>query len=389
MINREKCTGCAACYNICPFKAIKMEYDNEGFLYPEINELICRKCGLCEKVCPKVNSCDVSAPVKSLFAKYKNDNIRMKSTSGGVFTALAEDVLNKHGIVYGAAFNENFTVYHRNISKIQNIDELRGSKYIQSEIGHTFYEIKKYLDNNIWVLFTGTPCQCSGLKNYLKKEYSNLIVCDLVCYGVPSPKIFKEFINYIEKKYHSKVKKYIFRDKEIGWSTGKSKIILLNGKDIKNPYVLHTFDELYWSNLILRPSCYNCKYHSLDRPGDITIGDFWGIDLVDNTLNDEKGISLVFLNTSKGINMFHSIEEKLSYGFVTLEDCISKQERLKFSVYIDEKARNDFWQLYYNKGFEYIVDKYTHNNKYAILKFFIKNNIKKLLRVGIMLKCFL
>lgn len=376
MINKEKCTGCAACYNICPFKAIKMEYDNEGFLYPKINERTCRKCGLCKKVCPEVVFCDASTPIQSLFAKYKDDNIRLKSTSGGVFSALAEYVLNKNGIVYGAAFNEKFTVYHKFISKIQNIDELRGSKYTQSEIGYTFCEIKKYLDNNIWVLFTGTPCQCSGLKNYLRKDYSKLIVCDLVCYGVPSPKIFKEFINYIENKYHDKVKKYVFRDKENGWSKGKSKITLLNGKDIKNPYVLHTFDELFWSNLILRPSCYNCKYHSLDRYGDVTIGDFWGIDLIDSTLNDEKGISLVFLNTLKGINTFNSIKEKLFYGFVTLEECSAKQERLKFSVCIDNKARNDFWQLYYNNGFEYIINKYTSNNKYAVLKFFIKNLLR-------------
>lgn len=375
--DKKKCFGCTACANICPQNAIHLIIDAEGFKYPEVNYEECVKCGLCIKVCPIQNKLDMHEPLGIYAAKNISNSIRMKSSSGGVFTALAEYVLLFEGIVYGAAFDDKFCVVHKRIDNLHDLKSLRGSKYVQSDLNDTFRFIKKDLCNDKMVLFSGTPCQCAGLKKYLNLEYDNLIILDLVCYGVPSPKIFSEYIEYIQRRYNSEVKEYVFRDKSLGWREGKSKIKLEPNKNI-HFLETHVFDELFWSNLILRPACYDCYFTSTKRIGDITLGDFWGIEVVDRDFMDEKGVSLCFINDTKGENFFEFIKNKLTYKKVLLKYAVAKQDRLKNSV--DEpKNRNIFWNEYSSSGFEYIVRKYTHSNKYEIIKFNIKKIMKKTL----------
>lgn len=378
--DKKKCFGCTACFNICPQNAVHLIVDTEGFKYPKVNYEKCVKCGLCIKVCPIKNKLDMHEPLGIYAAKNISNSIRMKSSSGGVFTALAEYVLLFEGIVYGAAFDDKFCVVHARIDNVYDLESLRGSKYVQSDLNDTFRFIKKDLCSNKMVLFSGTPCQCAGLKKYLNLEYDNLIILDLVCYGVPSPKIFSEYIEYIQRRHNSKVKEYVFRDKSLGWRAGKSKIKLDSNKNI-HFCEIHIFDELFWSNLILRPACYDCRFTSTKRIGDITLGDFWGMEAIDRDFVDEKGVSLCFVNNTKGEKIFEIIKNKLIYKKVFIKDAIKKQDRLKNSVEEPEN-RSVFWIEYSRNGFEYIIRRHTHNNKLEKVKFNIKNIIKNILGVS-------
>lgn len=337
----ENCCGCAACSNICPKQAITMEGDNKGFLYPLVHKERCVDCSLCVKVCAFNRKTELQNKEQHAYAvKNKNDTVRQNSRSGGVFTAITDQYLENNGIVYGVALDENFEAFHARATQSEERDLFRGSKYIQSKVGTAYQEVKEDLINGKSVVFSGTPCQVNALKSYLGKvNCENLLLVDIVCHGVPSVKIWRDYLKYYEKKENGKVVQVDFRNKKkFGWAASKE-TIWINEKSYDNDLFINLFN----SGVIEREACFNCPYKNLERPGDITIGDFWGIEKVIKDFNDNKGVSLVICNTSKGQKCFKNIENKLKSIEVDINDCL--QPAL---MHVNKKPRDSkrFWKMY-------------------------------------------
>lgn len=297
---KQNCSGCYACKNICPKQCIDMREDNEGFWYPQVDKDKCINCGLCEKICPIINNKERVNEIKAYACINKDEKIRAKSSSGGIYTLLAECIINNGGVVFGARFDEELNLVHSYTDNIQGLEQFRGSKYLQSRIGQSYKKAKEFLEKDIKVLFSGTPCQISGLLSYLSKEYENLICIDIICHGVPSPKVFKLYRDELEKKYGSTTQRIDFRCKDYGWKLFCVLLSFNNNtqymKDLNNDVYMNGFLQ----NLYLRPSCYECKSKTLNRLSDITIADFWGIQNIASELDDDKGTSLVLVNSNKG-----------------------------------------------------------------------------------------
>ena len=305
--DKHKCCGCTACVNVCPKNCISMSADREGFLYPVVDFVKCIDCGLCEQVCP------VLRPVKNeteplVYAAVNNDeSVRLQSSSGGIFTLLAESVLDRGGIVFGACFDQNWNVVHDYTETKEGLAKFRGSKYVQSHVGNCFIQVKTFLDSGREVLFSGTPCQVAGLKNYLRKPYSNLFTVDLVCHGVPSPEVWKKYLQEtVSRAYGIKKKKVVnfgdyisdisFRAKDKGWKNFTVKIIFRNGKIEMMPFFENPYMKAFLSNLSLRPSCYACPVKLHHVQSDISLADFWGVNEINPELDDDKGCGLVLIN---------------------------------------------------------------------------------------------
>ncbi|MBR1676344.1 MAG: Coenzyme F420 hydrogenase/dehydrogenase, beta subunit C-terminal domain [Clostridia bacterium] len=377
----KACIGCTACYNICPTKKIKLSFDYRGFIRPVIDDSInCIECGQCERVCPVLHPIDNTAQSTKCYAvKSKNDNIRDCSSSGGVFSEIAIKVLNSGGIVYGAAYSDDFSVQHIGIESVEELTKLRGAKYAQSDLSDTYCKIENGLKQGRIVLFSGTPCQVAGLKSFLKKEFENLITIDFVCHGVPSPQVWENYVFYRAKKDNNGILplKINMRSKESGWSNYSYSMrfdfqnhsyVAQNGNDI--------FMALFVQNYILRDSCYNCRFKGINKVSDVTLGDFWGIWELSPVFDDNKGVSLVIPNTEKG----NSILKEL--------DCHKKafdvEYAVKYNPSIIESAthnndRDKIFSLALNSDFKK-VEKIVLCNSNPIVKFksYIKNVIKKI-----------
>lgn len=300
----------------------------------------------------------------------------MNSSSGGMFTAVSDLILDRGGVVYGAAFDENFTVRHQRAETRKGRDRFRGSKYVQSDLGDTFSQVKKDLLDGREVLFTGTPCQVAGLKNFLnqsKVDRFKLYSCDLVCHGVPSPKIFHDYFAFMTGKYHSSAESLTFRYKPPGWRAQAMRISFKNGKKYIADAGSDLFYRLFLPNLILRDSCYACPFASVDRTGDLTIGDFWGIEKSMPDFEDEKGVSLVLVNTEKGRRLFEAVKNALIFQPSSLHDCL--QPTLERPSAVSPKA-GLFWADYQRHGFDFVAKKYGRSG----LKTAVKTRIKKALR---------
>ena len=341
-MKHEECTGCGACYNICPHAAIEMKEDSEGFLFPYVNENMCLKCGLCSKICPQINISNLSSETKSCYAMMANEEIREKSSSGGIFTLLANHVISRGGYVVGAAFNDDFlSVSHILVDNIQDIEKLRQSKYLQSNTQKTFEQTKKLLSIGKTVLYTGTPCQIAGLKAYLQKDYENLITVDLLCHGTPSPGVFKEYIQSVSKE--KQISNISFRSKINGWKDHTLSIFYADGSSFVEKASKNLYYQAFLQNLILRKSCENCTYTNLKRAGDITLGDFWGIQYFDTKLDDDKGTSLVFINTLKGKKIFEQIRQNIkTYQSVPVEYAVQGNSILSHSAIFHKNRKNFF-----------------------------------------------
>jgi coenzyme F420-reducing hydrogenase beta subunit len=381
---KDNCCGCEACSAVCPHNAISMKIDEEGFLYPEINNESCVDCGLCKKVCAfnatlenKESTCN---KFKNLYAvKHKDLDIRMNSRSGGIFTAISDIVLENDGLVYGAAFSENLDVLHIRAENKTTRNEMRGSKYVQSKTDKEIYkEVEKDLEAGKKVLYSGTSCQVAVLKSFLKKEYENLITVDIVCHGVPSPKVYKDYLSFWEKRAKRKITSIDFRNKKsYGWAGHIE--TLSAGKKRINSCIWTT---LFYQHNILRPSCYICPYKGLSHPGDITIADYWGIDKALPGFSDNKGVSLVLINTEKGREYFDNALPVIDAVATDIEK--SMQTPLK-EPFKSPQSRKEFWEDYKNFGFEFIVKKYAKNHyvlemKYVIKKILMDLNIHKVKR---------
>lgn len=379
--NKNECCGCTACMNICPQKAIRMEKDEEGFLYPVVDKEKCIECGLCKKVCAFQKGYNVEGSLKKVevyATKNKSDEIRMHSSSGGMFYTISKYVLSKGGLVYGVIFDNNFHAVHIRTDSIDGIKKMMGSKYSQSELGNIYNDVKKDLKDGKLVLFTGTPCQVGGLNKFLQNiDKTNLILVDLVCHGTPSPYLFQDYIKFIEKNKKKKIIGYYHRSKKIAWQQHTENIVYEDGKEDYTSRLSQTWKRLFGTTLFFRPSCYSCKYTNTIRTGDITIGDFWGIEKYNKEFTDNKGVSLTLVNTIKGQKVFDEISKDLIINNRKIEEAIVKNPQLKQPINIDIDERNKFWNDYKTKGFKYIASKYGGYNNIGKLKNLVKRIIKK------------
>ena len=292
------CCGCTACISVCKHNAIDLYVDDEGFLYPRIN-WNCKECHLCEKVCPiliRDSNCIVETEPIIYVLHLKDEQLLLKSSSGGAFSAFASTIINEGGTVYGVAYDNNMVVKHVSTNTIDGLEQFRGSKYVQSELLGIYPEIKGVLSNGRKVLFTGTPCQVHGLKSYLGKDYDNLYTIDVLCHAVPSPMIFREWIDLIIKRAGRKLRHIYMRDKtKHGWGSIMSfKYVFKNGKSLIDPSMIWNWNYIYFSQYINRPSCHRCRYTNFNRPSDISIGDYWDERNLRPDLRDPRGNSLLY-----------------------------------------------------------------------------------------------
>lgn len=344
---KSKCCGCGACMQKCPQNCISMKEDNEGFLYPDINENACIKCGLCEKVCPVINNIEKNIEkIPMAYAVYAKDNmIREDSSSGGMFTLLAEKVLEKKGIVFGAAFDDKWQVKHIAIDDANKLYLLRGSKYLQSKIEDTFIQVKNALNKGKEVLFSGTECQIVALKKFLGKEYCNLITVGVLCHGVPSPKVWKKYLEFREKEANSKVENITFRNKCSGWKEYSLTIRFKNKEQYSEIFYQDLYMKMFLNNICLRPSCHACRFKELNRKSDITIGDFWGIEQIASEMDDDRGTSLVLVHSTKGMEILKSILNRVEIKEVDANCSLPKDADSRHSVPIHRNREKLFEEI--------------------------------------------
>lgn len=308
--NKVECCGCGACASVCPKHCIKMQADNEGFKYPQVDITKCVDCRLCEKVCPLLHKPEPQEPLAVYGAKNVDDSIRLHSSSGGLFTAFAREILAQHGIVYGAEMTSELQVQHCAVSEEAELTKLRGSKYVQSEMGECYKQARFLLQQGRKVLFSGTPCQIAGLKGFLNKEYPNLYTVDVVCHGVPSAKVYAKHLQEIGESVGEPVVKVRFRDKQQGWKHGQTLFYTENHccGDSKRK---ETYMRLFLNNVTIRPSCSDCAFNNKRSRADITIADYWGIDKQHPEFDDDKGVTLVIVNTEKGQELMQAVSKEI------------------------------------------------------------------------------
>ncbi len=379
VVDKSQCCGCSACVNICPKSCIDFKPDQLGFMYPEVDSDKCVECGLCEKVCqfkPDYDR-DLNTPTPDVYAVRVKDHGELgRSQSGAAFYLFSEAFLKEGGVIYGAGFDENYRVLHKRAQTSSQRDELRYSKYVQSDVRLSFGSVRNDLEKGLPVMFTGTPCQVAGLRAYLRKHYQNLTTVDLVCHGVPSPKIWQDYIDYLKKRYRSELVEVRFRNKKYGWNSCWETFKFANGKFLKRT----TSNDMYFSLLSIRESCSNCPYTNMNRVGDISIGDFWGWK--GEKFNDNKGISLVFVNSDNGKVIFEKIRVIADIVESNINDCLQPQLIKPITL---NPRREEFISDYKRKGFLYVAKKYSDmrlkimlrrflsNIKYVIRKFYAEN----------------
>lgn len=370
----KNCCGCALCEDMCPKNAISMSF-SDGFSYPVIDKALCVGCGLCEKKCPfnkeKVSD---SNCIEAFAVKHKNEDVITGSSSGGIFTALSDKLLADSGTVIGAMFNENMEVRHAAAESASDRNKMRGSKYIQSNTSGIYGKIRELLTEGRPVLFTGTPCEASAVRTAFPHE-ENLYIVDIICHGVPSPAVWKNYVAFIENHFGKKLTGYSFRDKETtGWRSYGAKLTFSDGSEEKHGDITGSFIELFRYDVCMRPSCTVCPFASLHRQGDITIGDFWGIENILPDFSDNKGVSAVMLNTEKGKRLFDSIKESISHVSVTEADIAKKQPNLSHPSSFSNK-RDSFQKDLRNMSFDKVLRKYTRVGMKQRTKDMIKSMI--------------
>lgn len=391
--NYDECTGCAACLNVCPVNCITFKEDVEGFLRPFINESKCIQCGKCVKTCPANgdNNFNYSKNDMKAYAYINGDLKTLQgSASGGAFSALAKKILAENGVVFGACYENKFTVIHKGITREEQLQLLRDSKYVQSNIKNTYIEVKKYLEQGRLVLFTGTPCQIAGLYSSINyKKYNNLYTIDILCHGVPNPKIFRKYITYLEEKY-GKIKKYTFRDKsKWGWGSWGSFIYndKCTGKEKKRNFIVPTdyYYSLYFKDINFRESCYKCKYAAIPRIADLTLGDYWGIDDVMPNIKSRDGVSLILVNNTHGEKLISSLElsDNSRMHQTRLDDAIRYNPTIVSSTK-RPKERDEFYKNFNKYGFENTAKMYCKLKYSEVLSLYLprkfKIKIKKILK---------
>lgn len=292
--HKEKCCGCEACVQICPKSCIRMESDSEGFLYPLVDKNICINCGLCEQVCPCLHFFEKRMPKHVLAIQSLDDVVREESSSGGGFTELAIWILRQNGIVFGVRFSASWKVEHTYTETIEGLAAFRGSKYVQSNVGDTYKQVRNFLKQGRWVLYVGTSCQISGLKHFLKKEYEHLLAVEVICHGVPSEKVWLSYLRELSGKQLNRITSVLFRSKITGWKN-YSFVCQYNGQTHHEIYSKNIYMKGFLDDLYLRPSCYQCPCKGFATGSDLALADYWGVHLLQPELDDDKGTGIIFL----------------------------------------------------------------------------------------------
>lgn len=359
--SKEDCCGCHACAATCPVSCISMQPDEEGFLYPVTDEDACIACGLCQQVCPVIHTSD-SRGTRNVYAvKNNSDEIRKKSSSGGVFSLLAERVIKEGGVVFGACLNEKNEVVHAYTTVKEELVIFRGSKYVQSKIGNTYRLAEEFLQAERRVLFSGTPCQILGLHRYLKKKYSNLLTVDFICHGVPSPGVWQIYLQELRRKLSVETIQNIrFRDKKLGWKNFSFSFDVSKKDKVLHyvaPKYLNHYMRGFLSDLYLRPICYQCPVRSLKSGSDITLGDYWGADRTLPEFSDDKGINAVLINSTLGMAYFDTLscEKKIS----SYEEVLGGNHSLETS-HVKPSERSQFYFRLKKEPFFSLVEELTH-----------------------------
>lgn len=381
--DKTQCNGCCACVDVCPTNAINIKNDIEGFWYPIVENEKCINCSLCERICPEINiqelkKNDYPEPIKTIAAIHKDIRVRWDSTSGGAFSAFASIMYDQQGYVSGAIYNKDFTVRNYISNKITDLEKLRSSKYLQSNATGLYKQIKQLLVEGEKVLACGTPCQMAALRSFLRKDYENLIIIDFICRGVNSPKVYRSYLDSLEKKYNGKVVYVKAKNKELGWRNLTRKVVFDNGEKYYGVEMEDDFRRGYHTNVYCRPSCYSCKYKGLPRIADITIADYWGIEKIDKNLDNNIGTSMILLNSKKGEVFFESAKDLLEYRETNFESTLSGNLALLKSIPSPKIDRVSFFEDLDKESFEYVTEKYfpvlTNSNS---LKQKLKLHLKK------------
>lgn len=353
ILEKKLCTGCTVCLNICPKKAISFKEDNDGFKYPVIDKDKCIDCGLCNKKCPVLNTKHNDFINDCYVGFNKDDNEKLKSSSGAIFSLLADYILDKNGIVIGAAFDKDNKLKHVAVESKKDLDKLKGSKYLQSDLDNIFTYIKENVKDRK-ILFVGTPCQVAGVKAIVNNK--NLLCVDLICHGVPSPKLFEKYIKELEKNNSDKLLNYNFRDKSTGWDTYSNTVIFKN-KKVSELSKDNKYMQLFLSDIALRESCYNCNFKVGNKYSDITLGDFWGIQNYYPEMYNKKGVSAIIINTELGKEVFNSIKNNIEYKSCKLDEIIAGNSSLKVSSN-EPNNRDIFFKELDDKSINYLCNKY-------------------------------
>ena len=359
---KEDCCGCNACGDVCPKGCITFKIDNEGFWYPEVNKETCIDCHLCEKVCPIIEPAKhitrYEEPV--VFAAYtKDDAIRIDSTSGGIHSMLAQAMYKKNAYVGGAIYNEDHTVSHIASNDPKMLDEIRSSKYLQSSMEGQYKEVKKLLQAGEAVFYCGCPCQIQALYKYLKKEYDNLTTCDFICRGVNSPKVFLKYMDMLERQYGAKATKIKFKAKKWGWHNFSMRVNFANGKE----YCKDRYHDLFFIGYLqagnfTRPSCYDCHFKGFPQKADITLADFWGIENIDKSMDQDRGTSLVMVNSDKGMKLFDSIKDNIEWRQFTMAVARKGNPAMDVSLKSAKPNRNQFFEALDKEPFEEVAKEF-------------------------------
>lgn len=376
------CFGCRACEKSCNKKAISMREDKEGFLRPFISHSQCNNCGLYLKVCPAINGDTIKHNDGKIYAaQVKDKDLLFKSSSGGIFSAIANYTFENKGVVFGPTFDDKMNLAHIAIESTEELVKLRGSKYIQSDTADSYEKVKNYLINNRLVYFTGTPCQIAGLRMFLKKDYKNLITSDLICHGTPSQKIFKRFVKQMEQEKQCKIVNYFFRDKRKGWGCNSyAKFIrfgLFKG-EIKYDINMEAYFNAFIKGHINRIDCYQCKFCTPQRVGDITLADYWSIDNVHPDFPEDikKGISLISVNSEKGEKVWNIISPNITYVLSSKENVLKTCNWNFHSATILPPERTDSYERAF-KDFKKFRRNYVKNGLFI---YNLKSIYKKIFR---------
>ena len=385
---KEDCCGCNACGDACPNGSISFQTDIEGFWYPAVNKETCIDCHICEKVCPVINVGELKKndlPKSICYAaEHKNMEVVFDSTSGGLFSALADIIYKENGYVGGAVFNEDFSVRQYISNKTEDLPRIRSSKYLQSSFIGFYKEVRDLVKNGEKVLVCGSPCQMAALRAFLKKDYNNLIIADFICRGTNSPKVWRKYLDSFEERYGSKVVYCKAKSKEYGWRNLTQKVILSNGKHVYETSNQSNFTKGYLqTGCYCRPSCYECKFKGYPRIADITLADFWGIENVDQSLDKNLGTSLVMINSKKGEGFFEKVKSRINCVSVPFESIEAGNPSLNKPLSPSKVDRQQFFEDLDALSFLQIADKYILKNQ----KIGIKDKLKEIYSHLRQIKC--
>ncbi len=366
--NKTDCCGCSACVSSCTHEAISFARDEEGFMYPQVDMGECINCGLCEKVCPIINYKELPKDADpDIYAAINKDSVEyFQSSSGGIFILLCKYIISLGGVVCGVSYDDKFQVKHSFARSLEECAAFMGSKYVQSDIRGIYPEIKKLLKDSVPVLFSGTPCQIAGLKAYLQKDYRNLFTVDIICHGVPSPLVFRDYLTFVKGK---RMISHINMKSKTAEKGTAIRIDFTDGKSIRRTLKTDLWNKLYFGHYIVRPSCHDCQFTHYNRAGDMTIGDYWGISKHYPKFYSEKMVSLIMINNDKGNLLFNEIFKGIDS--IQINKFEASQDSLKAPSTPNSK-RHQFWIDYIERDFKFIANKYLDYNFYNRLKEYMR-----------------